>query len=289
MRTELALDEPGKVAGSPVFRLLGSVQIGMAPRLDVAPKPLQLLVLLLLNAGNPVSTETIIDELWADRPPRSAAVTLQSYVLQTRRTLRSAGIAATDSHRVLATRGRGYVMEIDPDQLDVERFLRSSRAARRYLRSGDPESSRAELRHALAMWRGPALADVTIGPRLEAELVRLNEERLITTELLIDHELRTGRPHEILADLTKIVIENYQQERLCGQLMLAQYRCGRRAQALETYRRMRHLLGEQLGLDPSPVLQSLHNAILNTDERLMDERYLPWDRTPEAGTAPISA
>lgn len=264
------------VTTGPGFRLLGSFEMGPGHGPVGAPKSRQLLSLLLLNAGNLVSSDMLVDELWSDHPPASATVTLQTYIAQARRVLRDAGVAVEDDKRVLVTRSHGYLLDIDPGQLDVQRFLEGSRAARTLLRRADPEGARALLRQSLDLWRGPALVDVPVGPRLETEIVRLNEERLVATELLMDNELRAGRPHEILSDLFKTVAENQHHERLCGQLMLALYRCGRRAQALEIYRHTRQSLCDQLGLDPSPMLVSLHTAMLTADDRLMDERHVPW-------------
>jgi DNA-binding SARP family transcriptional activator len=264
------------VTNRPAFRLLGSFEMGPGRGPVGAPKPRQLLSLLLLNAGNLVSSDMLVDELWSDHPPASATVTLQTYIGQARRVLRDAGVPVEDDKRVLVTRSHGYLLDIDPGQLDVRRFLDGSRDARTLLRQGDPEGARALLRRSLGLWRGPPLVDVPVGPRLETEIVRLNEERLVATEILMDNELRAGRPHEILSDLFKSVAENQHHERLCGQLMLALYRCGRRAQALEIYRHVSHSLREQLGLDPSPLLVSLHTAMLTGEDLLMDEHHLPW-------------
>lgn len=231
-----------------------------------APKQRQLLALLLLNANEVVSTGTCIEELWEDAPPNSALSTLQSYILQLRRSLRRVPrIGSLQAARgILETRDGGYLLAVADGELDADRFwglVREGRAALRH----DDERGSARLAEALRLWHGAALSDVQRGPVLRAYLVGLEEERVSVHEQRIAADLRLGRHQELLGELSGLTVRYPTHESLHAQFMLALYRAGRRTQALEVQRRLSAVLRTELGLDPSPRLRRLHQAILMGD------------------------
>src|SRR4051812_47433851 len=186
-----------------------------------APKPRAVLAILALRAGETVSADHLVEGLWADDPPPSARKLVQHYVSQLRRALGPAAPA-------LATHGRGYRLAIDPAAVDALRF-------ERLVAEGRP-------REALASWRGAPLADVSEEPFAAAEVRRLDELRVQAVELAIDHDLAAGRHAAVVAELERLVAEHPLRERLHAQRMLALYRCGRQADALEAYRHARRTL-----------------------------------------------
>ncbi|MEU6376339.1 AfsR/SARP family transcriptional regulator [Streptomyces sp. NPDC046909] len=235
-----------------------------------AAKPRQALALLALNSGREVSVRALTDELWGDRPPRSAAATLHTYVKQLRRLIAAAlGPEPARSPRdVLLRRHSGYVLEAPRDDTDAARFERLARRGRAALETGDAATASARLDEALRLWRGPALADVTPGRVLEAEVLRLEELRLTALEDRIAADLRLGRHDVLLGELTGLTARFPLHERLHGQLMVALCRSGRTWQALEVYGRLRAAFVADLGLEPSPQLRRLHQAVLEGDPAL---------------------
>jgi DNA-binding SARP family transcriptional activator len=239
------------------FRILGPLEAA------VEGKPLQLggqkqralLALLLLDANRVVSTDRIIDALWGGQPPRTAPTSLQNFVSQLRRLVGA---------ETLITKPPGYQLRVEAEQLDVERFRRLVDEARRE----PPEARSAKLQHALALWRGPPLADVGFEAFAQSEIARLEELRLAVIEDRIEAELEASRHAQIVGELESLTAENPLRERLRGQLMLALYRSGRQAEALQIYHDARRILVEELGIDPSPSLQQLHGAILRQDPSL---------------------
>lgn len=235
-----------------------------------APKQRQLLALLLLNANKVVSAGTCIQELWEERPPATALSTLQSYILQLRRILRNvpdAGLdvgGARDARRVLETRDGGYLLNVRAGDLDVTKFMSLVHEGRIALRRDDFAAS-ALLARALNIWQGAALADVHIGPILRTHLTRLEEERISVQEQRIEADLRLGRHHELIGELSALTMECPTHENLHAQLMLALHRSGRRIQALEVVQRLYQVLHDELGLGPSPRMRNLHQAILACD------------------------
>ncbi|UGQ11792.1 AfsR/SARP family transcriptional regulator [Yinghuangia sp. ASG 101] len=254
------------------FGILGPLLMEGADRASVprAPKQRQLLALLLLNANEVVSTDACIEELWDERPPRSARSTLQTYVLLLRRALRRAtphpntGVA----RQKLETRERGYLLNVDTGELDLDEFECRVLSGRAALARGDDAEASAQLRAALGMWRGEPLADIFAGPILRAHLVRLEEHRFDIREECVEADLRLGRHHELLSELRGLVARHPANENLAAQMMLALYRSGRQAQALETFADLRRVLDEELGLEPSPRMRLLHQAVLTYDARL---------------------
>jgi WD40 repeat protein/DNA-binding SARP family transcriptional activator len=213
------------------------------------PKPRALLAMLALDAGSTVSAERLIDGLWGDEPPATAAKMVQLYVSQLRKAM-----AAHGEDGAIATRGRGYQLQLGRDRVDAGRF-------ERLLAQG-------AAREALRLWREPPLADVADEPFAAAEIRRLEELRASALEVAIDQDLDAGRHREVLPELEALLAQEPLRERLHAQRMLALYRSGRQAEALEAYRLARAMLVEQIGVEPGPDLRRLHEAILRQDPSL---------------------
>jgi DNA-binding SARP family transcriptional activator len=233
------------------FRILGPLDVldddGRPVTLPPA-KPRALLVLLLLSRNRTVRTEVLVDQLWDERPPATATKTVQVYVSQLRKGLGDR----------LQTRPGGYELRVGDDELDADRFERLADAG--------------EYRRALELWRGPALVDVRGEAFARSAAERLEEARLAALEERIDVDLDAGKHAALVGELEQLVEEHPLRERLRGQLMLALYRSGRQAEALDVYRRTRTLLADELGLEPSPELRELEQAILRQDDALRRER-----------------
>jgi len=239
------------------FRLLGPLEVvdGGRPLALGGPKQRSLLAILLLHIGQVVSTERLIDELWGESPPATVAKSIQAYVSRLRKQI--------GEHRLL-TRSPGYILLLDPPELDLARFEQLVAGAR----GADPERAARQLREALGLWRGPPLADLAYQPFAQAQIARLEELRLTALEERIDADLRTGRHAELGGELEVLVAAHPLRERLRGQLMLGLYRSGRQAEALEVHRAARRVLVEELGIEPSRDLQELQRAILAQDVAL---------------------
>ena len=225
----------------------------------------KLLAILALRANEFVGSERLIEELWGERPPETAAKALQGYVSQLRKTL---------GHEVLVTRPGGYVLQIAPGQLDVHRFERLVDEAR----DAEPREAAEKLREALAVWRGPALADFAYDDFAQTEIARLEERRLVVLEERIDTDLALGRHAALVGELVALVAQQPLSERPQAQLMLALYRSGRQAEALEVYQQARRRFREDLGLEPSEELQQLQRAILAHDPALGPAARTVWPR-----------
>jgi DNA-binding SARP family transcriptional activator len=235
------------------FALLGPLEVRDEGRtIEIARgKPRALLALLLLSPGRVVPVERLIDELWGDAPPATVATALHVYVSGLRKAL---------GEGTIATHEPGYVIQVAPEAVDLHHFEQLRTEAR----AADPERAAALLAEALAIWRGPALADVPL-PR---EAARLEELRLGATEERIDAELELGAHEELVPELEGLVREHPFHERLRRQLMLALYRAGRQADALAAFADARRTFVDTLGVDPSPMLQELQHAILRQDVSL---------------------
>jgi DNA-binding SARP family transcriptional activator len=252
-------------AGTPELevRLLGPIE---AARGDTSvrlggPKPRALLAVFALDPGRVVSVDALVEALWPGDPPETAAHAVQVYVSQLRKALGP----------VIATRAPGYELELDPERIDVHRFLRLAQDGRAALQGGDPISAEGALRKALAVWRGPALADFAYEPFAQTEIARLEELRTVTLEERIEADLALGRHVELVSELEALVAAQPLRERPRAQLMLALYRSGRQADALAAYRAARKTLVDELGIDPGPELKALEAAILQQDESLLLE------------------
>ena len=215
-----------------------------------------MLAILILRRGDLVSGERLVDELWGERAPATAAKTLQGYVSRLRKVV---------GEEVLKTRGRGYVLSLAAEQLDLDVFERLAGEGRDALLAGDAALAAERLRGALALWRGPPLAEFTYEPFAQAEIARLEEVRLTTLEDRIEAELGLGRHGQLVAELEALVREHPLRERVRAQLMLSLYRAGRQADALECYRLGRSALVNELGIEPGRALQELESAILRQD------------------------
>ncbi|MEV0041014.1 AfsR/SARP family transcriptional regulator [Streptomyces sp. NPDC056909] len=236
-----------------------------------APKPRQVLALLSLHADQVVPVTALIEELWAGEPPRSARTTLQTYVLQLRSLIAAAlkhgaqegqeGTART-AKDVLVTLPGGYRLDSGGGTSDVREFDRLAGLGYRAMDAGDYAGAARQLREALALWSGPAFADVHGGAQLDMEIKRLEESRLCALDQRIEADLRLGRHRELLAELTVLVSRYRTHENLHGQFMLALHRSGRRGEALNVYHRLRGTLVRELGLEPSAGLRRLQRSIL---------------------------
>jgi DNA-binding SARP family transcriptional activator len=242
------------------FRLLGPLEALAGGRpIALGVKQRTLLVLLLLRANEVVSRDRLIDDLWGDEPPDAAPNALAALVARLRRALPA---------EVLLTRPGGYELRIDRQDLDLHRFETLVEEGSETLAAGDPARASERLRSALSIWRGPALADFEYETFAQPVIVRLEELRLTALESRIDADLALGRHVDLVGEVQSLVLEHPLRERLRAQLMLALYRSGRQAEALEVYREGRHVLVEELGIEPSPPLQELERAILRQDPSL---------------------
>jgi DNA-binding SARP family transcriptional activator/DNA-binding beta-propeller fold protein YncE len=219
-----------------------------------------------LHANEVVSTDRLIDELWGDSPPDSAANMLQGYVSHLRKVLEPG--RTRGEHELLVSRAPGYMLQIRSDQIDAERFEQLTSEARRWLVEGDAEQAAERLRTALALWRGPALADLAYERFARADVDRLEELRLAALEDRVDADLTVGRHDALVGELRELVDQHPLCERLRAQLMAALYRCGRQAEALAVYRKGRRALLDGLGIEPGPALRELEQAILRQDPAL---------------------
>jgi DNA-binding SARP family transcriptional activator len=246
----------------PQFRILGPLEVvdeGTAVALG-GQKQRALLAILLINEGEVVSTDRLLEELWGEQPPRTAREALQNLVSQLRKVL---------PRGTLVTRAPGYKIELDDAQLDLKHFEQLVEDAA----SRDARSRSQLLRDALAIWRGAPLAEFAFESFAQDEIRRLEELRLRVVEERIDADLELGRGPELVGELETLVAQSPLRERLRGQLMLALYRSGRQAEALTAYHDARRVLVDELGIEPSPALQALYRSMLRQEPLL--ERAAP--------------
>lgn len=240
------------------FRILGSVEVDDGgPDRDLGGlRERTLLARLLLSAGQVVSADRLADDLWAGDPPPHSMATLRVYISRLRRAL------GPESAALLLTQPPGYRMKLEPGQLDAHRFEALAAAARADMEAGRPQEAAGRLRQALGLWRGPALSDVADFSFAQADAIRLEEARITALEDRVEADLACGRHASLTSELDGLVASHPLRERLCGQRMLALYRCGRQADALQAYQGLRTRLADELGIDPNPGLQRLQQAIL---------------------------
>lgn len=280
-----------------MFRLLGPLEIcvGDRPVRLGGVRQRSLLALLLLRPNEVVSRDRLIDELWRDHAPDSAANALAALVARLRRVL---------PPDTLVTRSGGYEAQVELEAVDLFRFERLHEEGRRALAAGEPAAAAEQLRAALSLWRGPPLADLAYEPFAGPVILRLEELRLAVLELRLDADLALGRHGELVGELQSLVLEHPLRERFRAQLMLALYASGRQAEALEAYRDARTFLLGELGVDPGHALQELHQAILRHDESIQpreeavrdgggpsraDDAAPPWERHPVTVLAAAAA
>jgi predicted ATPase/DNA-binding SARP family transcriptional activator len=259
-------------SGGLEVRLLGPVSLAFGGRDVPIRSPKQRVILAMLALSPRVTVDAIADALWRDTPPASVAATVHTLVSRLRRTLQEAGGGIT-----IRSEGAGYVMEVDPERVDVNRFEAAVAAGRRCLAEGSTADGARWLREALSLWRGPALDDVSDRDFARVAATRLDEGRLRVAEELAEAELAGGAPAAALEMLEPLLARYPFHERLRGQQMLALYRLGRQADALAAFQDLRHCLAEELGLDPTPALVALERQILLQDPEL--------DRAPGAPQA----
>src|SRR5262245_42496209 len=261
------------------YRVLGVLEV-----LDASGQPLALggtrqqtvLGSLLLRAGETVPLERLVDELW-ERPPDTAAKTVQVYVSRLRRLL---------SPGAIESRSGGYALRLDGDELDLTRFEQLADEGRNALSGAEWERAASLLGDALALWRGPALGGLS-AEALRREAERLEEARLQVLEDRVEADLARGRQREVVPELRALVAEHPFRERLCGQLMRGLYAAGRQAEALEVYRETRTRLDEELGLEPGAELRELERRMLSHDPEL--EHVAPTPPQPEPAPTPLES
>ena len=241
------------------FRILGPLEVAdgdaVVPLAGV--KQRALLALLLLNANQVVSSDRLVEELWTGQSPEAGRAALQVRVSQLRKALGDGGAA-------LITRPPGYLVRVGRDELDLHRFERLVSEADQ----GEPAAAATMLREALGLWRGSPLADLGYEAFAQPAIRRLEELYVAAFEKRIDADLACGRHADLVAELESLVGEHPLRERLRTQLMLALYRCGRQADALAVYQATRRALVEELGIEPTPPLRELEQAILRQDRSL---------------------
>ena len=243
-----------------------------------------LLAKLLLHANQVISTDELIDTVWGEQPPPTVRQSLQNHVAALRRVIEQAGIPAAQP-RTLLTRDPGYLLQVDPDQIDLHRFRRMVDQGRAALEGGERRTATKLLHEAVALWRGPALADVVAAGVSWPELAGIDELEIGAVEARIEADLVAGRHAELIGELESLIRLHPLREHLHGQMMLALYRSGRQADALGAYRHARRTLVDELGIEPSVRLQRLEQAILAQDPALeLLEPARSGD--DEAGAAP---
>jgi predicted ATPase/DNA-binding SARP family transcriptional activator len=240
------------------LRILGPIELEMGgePVEIAGTKQRSLLAALAVRAGEVVSADRLIEAVWGEALPANPRNALQIQVGHLRRKL------GADGRARLRSRAPGYLLDVAPDELDALRFEQLVVEGQAALGARENETAAGRLETALALWRGPALEEFAQEPFAAASVARLEELRLTATEGLVEAKLRIGLPDEVVPDLERLVRQHPLRERLRGQLMLALHRCGRQADALAVYRDTRHVLAEELGVDPTPELQELHSKLL---------------------------
>jgi predicted ATPase/DNA-binding SARP family transcriptional activator len=273
------------------FRLLGPLEVcdgGRSLPLGGA-KQRAVLARLVLEAGRVVSSDRLVEELWPERPPGRPQTAIQGYVSELRKLLEPKRRPAMP-FQVLTTEGPGYLLRLEPEQLDLRRFERLFEQGKEALAEGRAEVASRMLREGLSLWRGPALADFAYESWAQGAIARLEELRLACLEERLEADLALGRHGELVGELEALISEHPLRERLRGQLMLALYRSGRQAEALEAYQQARRSLVEELGIEPNTELQELNRAILRQEAGLAVEPppkppppSLPAPATPLVG------
>ncbi len=268
------------------FRILGPLELSTDGRVLPlgSPKQRALLALLLVHANETVSRDRLIEELWGDAAPASVESAFHVYLSRLRRLLESAGGGA-----LLVREAHGYRLRVEPDQLDATRFASLAGEGREALAAGKVELAADRFRQALALWRGPPLADLQSERFAITAAARLDEERVSALEQRLEADLALGRHRELVGELETLVAENPYRERLRAQLMLALHRSGRQAEALQAYQDARRTLADELGLKPGHELKELEQAILRQDPTLTLERSAERQTEPEPSPPPLAS
>lgn len=280
--TEATVDGPPE---SLEVSVLGPLEVSISGRsiVPTARKTRRLLALLALNLDAVVTTARISEELWDEDPPRSASTTLQTYVMQLRNAIADAiaasaessaagpvtgPVAAAAAKRILRRCGTGYLLSAEVVRCDVVDFGRLVSDGTAKAKEGQVDAAAELFARAFDLWRGEALVDVSKGPVLEAEVLRLEQVRRSALERRISIDLAIGRHHAAAEELSGLALTDLTNESVHGHLMLALHRCGRRAEALHAFRRLRTAMLDEICLEPSPWLHRLQRAILDADVTL---------------------
>ncbi|HWM01572.1 MAG TPA: AfsR/SARP family transcriptional regulator [Actinophytocola sp.] len=274
------------------FELLGPLVIRHGD-VDVAPSAPKLrLVLstLLFNANKPVGASVLVRELWSDRAPRTAHSTLQTYMFKLRRLFHDVTGLSVEyiTRKVLQTCSGGYVLRVDPKQLDITEFDNLVTAGTAAMHACDYEKAATDLRRSLALWRGNVVHHGQWGTLLRAQVARLEERRFYAHTTRIDADLCLGQHREMISELASLVVEHSLHESAHAMLMIALYRAGRASAALEVYMRFRQRMLHELGIEPSERIRALHMALLSTNSVLAD-RSLTSDMLLDRLVAPNQA
>ena len=273
------------------YAILGSIELGDRERGAAigGPRQIALLALLLVNANRALSSDRIVDALWGEAGSGAAGKRLHMSIARLRRTL-DAGGDGLRGESVLQTVGNGYLLTVGAGELDAHVFEAQMQAGCSALEAGEPAGAAELLRDALAMWRGPALAEVAYEEFARTEIRRLEELRLTALEARVEADLRLARHPQLIGELEAAIAAHPTRERLSAQLMLAYYRCGRQAHALDLYRRTQQRLDAEFGLQPGPALAALQRQILEQAPSLQLDVPPPADHRPRsavrAGAAP---
>lgn len=262
----------------PEIRLLGPLQVRSGDT-DLTPrrrKQRALLAALALRVGAPVTQDRLVDELWGENPPKTARHALENYVFELRKSL---------GKDVIETRPNGYLLNLPPEDVDVVRFERLIGEAR----AASSSEREDKLRNALSLIVGEPLADLAFEPFAQAQIARLQDLEVSAREELVEAELELGRHGELVGRLETLVAAHPFRERLRAHLMVALYRSGRQAEALEAYQDARRMLVDELGIDPSEELQELERAILRQDPSLRAPKLVPERSTVRPDEAPSQA
>ncbi|MEO3762706.1 AfsR/SARP family transcriptional regulator [Streptomyces sp. B8F3] len=248
------------------YEILGPVRVvdSRGSRFVSAKKMQVLLVLLLIRARQVVSIDEAIAEIWGQNPPRRATAGIHVYISQLRKFLGEPG----SRNNPILTRPPGYLLHLEDDEFDVDRFQELLHRGRRHLKEGRPEQAVTAFEDGLSLWRGPVLGDLCDGPIIAGFATWLEETRLEYLEWLIEAQLSLGLHRELIGRLSALTAEYPLRETFYRQLMLALCRSERQADALRTYQQARTRLNEELGLEPCRALRNLQQAILVADERL---------------------
>lgn len=245
------------------FNVLGNLEIvhNGRPVTPSPPKVRQVLALVMLCANQVVSPDSLFDELWGQSPPKSAATTLQTYIYHLRRLFAQERLGLP-GQELLVTRPPGYTLRVPKGALDADVFTRLVRDGQDHLKQGNTHLAAATLREALDVWTGPVLSNVSLGSKLKAHTVALQERRTEALRLRIQADMETGCHHELIGELKLLTTADPLDEWFASKLIICLGRAGRRSEALRVYQEMRETLRNELGLDPSPRLQQAQRDVL---------------------------
>ncbi|HEU5470912.1 MAG TPA: AfsR/SARP family transcriptional regulator [Actinophytocola sp.] len=259
------------------FELLGplAVRYGNVEFAPSAPKLRAMIATLLFNANRSVAASALVRELWENEPPRTSHATVQTYVFKLRKLFRDVLGVTTEyvNNELLLTHSGGYTLLVADGQLDIEEFERLVIAGSAELRAGEYDKAAHNLRRSLALWRGPVSPELQWGMQLRAHSARLEERRFYAQMMRIEADLCLGLHREMISELASVVVEHPLHEPAHAMFMAALYRSGRTSAALDVFRRFRRQMLQELGMEPSARIQSLHLALLRNDV-LLDNRGL---------------